>query len=162
MKKNILKIIAIVLCMAVLTVAFASCSGKKADNSSGKNEAVGNANGGENSGNAENGSQGEGQNAGEAAQGESATKANITGVLVGKWAYVNGGGFYYIFNDNGTGTYTAGDSVTDFTYSDDGSKVWIKNNDLSEAVEHVFTIDGNRMKITDTFGDTVEYIKRDN
>ena len=158
MKKNILKIIALVLCLAILTVAFASC-GKKTDGTSNNKTATENAANGDNSGNTEGGAEDSGESSGEAQSVAPPAEIKISGALLGSWSYVNGGGFSYTFYDNGTGVYTASDTSVNFTYTDDGSTVRIMHSD-NVPIEYSFTVDGNRLKLTDTFGDTVDYINR--
>ena len=81
------------------------------------------------------------------------------GSIVGSWTYVDGG-YTYTFNSNGTGSYTAGTTVMEFTYEDDGSKVSILYTGNTMPSEYAYTISGDILSIEDSFGEKVEYKKQ--
>ncbi len=79
--------------------------------------------------------------------------------IVGSWEYVNGG-YIYTFNADGTGSYSAGSTVMNFTYEDDGKAVKILYTGNTTPNEFTYTISGNTLSIEDSFGDKVEYKKK--
>ncbi|MBP5303893.1 MAG: hypothetical protein J6Z00_03300 [Clostridia bacterium] len=81
------------------------------------------------------------------------------GAIIGSWEYTSGG-YTYTFNDNGTGSYSAGGTVMEFTYEDTGSTVSILYTGNTMASEYGYTISGNTLIIEDSFGDKVEYTKK--
>ncbi|MBE6835295.1 MAG: hypothetical protein E7515_03480 [Ruminococcaceae bacterium] len=81
------------------------------------------------------------------------------GAIIGSWVY-SGGGYTYTFNKDGTGSYTAGSTVMEFTYEDDGSTVKILYKGNTVPNEFAYTIKGKTLSIEDSFGDKVEYTKK--
>ena len=78
--------------------------------------------------------------------------------IVGSWEHT--GGYVYTFNDDMTGSYTAGGNKMEFTYKDDGEKVSILYTDNTAASDYAYRIEGNKLIIKDSFGNDVEYIKK--
>ena len=78
--------------------------------------------------------------------------------IVGSWEHT--GGYVYTFNDDMTGSYTAGGTKMEFTYKDDGEKVSILYKDNTAASDYAYKIEGNKLIIKDSFGNDVEYIKK--
>ena len=77
--------------------------------------------------------------------------------LVGKWEYSS---FVYTFNKDKTGTYDSLGTEMEFTYEDDGSTVSILYNGNTSPLELKYTIEGDKLIITDSFGTDVEYTKK--
>ena len=75
--------------------------------------------------------------------------------LVGSWKYNGSTTFMYTFNADGTGSYAG----RNFTYVDDGSSVTITYDGDTASGTYSYTIEGNTLKITDSFGSIVEYSK---
>lgn len=140
MKKNLLVIIAILACMALVIGVFAACGGKRTDKPS---ETPASTQPADNSGE-------------QAADNGDEAKA---GAIVGSWEYTSGG-YVYTFNADGTGSYTAGETVMEFTYEDDGSTVKILYSSATVPNEFAYTISGNTLSIEDSFGEKVEYTKK--
>lgn len=91
-----------------------------------------------------------------AADGGSDAKA---GAIIGSWEY-DIGGYVYTFNADGTGNYTAGSTVMNFTYEDDGKTVKILYTGNTTPNEFAYTVSGNTLSIEDSFGSKVEYKKK--
>lgn len=79
--------------------------------------------------------------------------------IIGEWEYVTGG-YTYKFNEDKTGSYTAGSTVMEFTYEDDGSKVSILYTGNTMASDYEYKIEGNKLIIKDSIGNDVEYVKK--
>jgi len=77
--------------------------------------------------------------------------------IVGKWAYSS---FVYTFNEDKTGTYDVSGNVMDFTYEDDGSKISILFTGNTSPLELNYRLEDNKLIITDSFGEEVEYTKK--
>ena len=77
--------------------------------------------------------------------------------LVGKWGYSS---FVYTFNEDGTGNYDAAGTIMNFTYEDKGSSVSILYSGNTSPLELNYRIEGNKLIVTDSFGEDVEYIKK--
>ena len=84
--------------------------------------------------------------------GESKTEG-----VIGKWEYSS---YVYTFNEDKTGTYDALGTTMNFTYEDDGSKLSILYTGNTSPLELNYRLDGNKLIITDSFGEEVEYIKK--
>ena len=78
--------------------------------------------------------------------------------LIGTWEYEDGG-FSYVFNDDGTGTYVleGSDDMT-FTWGADGSTVSITYDGSTSPTNLEYSIDGDQLTIIDSFGSPVVYI----
>jgi len=70
--------------------------------------------------------------------------------LVGKWEY-EGGGYTYEFKEDGTGTYSFGETVMEFTYEDQGDKLSIlyTGNTVPTVLE--YSISGKNLNVKDSF-----------
>ena len=77
--------------------------------------------------------------------------------LIGSWDY---SGFVYKFNDDKTGSYTAGGTEMPFTYEDDGEKIKILYEGNTEASTYEYKVDGNRLTIHDSFNNEVIYYRK--
>lgn len=82
-----------------------------------------------------------------------------SGAIVGSWEYTSGG-YVYTFNADGTGNYTAGTTVMEFTYTDKGDSVEILYTGNTAPSVFKYTISGNTLSIEDSFGEKVEYTKK--
>lgn len=91
--------------------------------------------------------------------GDKGDKGGASGSIVGSWEYTNGG-YTYTFNADGTGSYTAGSTVMEFTYEDAGDKVKILYKGNTMASEYSYTVSGGTLSIEDSFGEKVEYKKK--
>ena len=75
--------------------------------------------------------------------------------IVGTWKYGSGTTFMYTFNADGTGSYAG----RNFKYTDTGSSVTITYDGDTASGTYNYTIEGNTLKITESFGSIVEYKK---
>ena len=78
--------------------------------------------------------------------------------IVGKWAYSSS--FVYTFNADKTGNYDALGTIKEFTYEDDGTTLSILFEGNTEPMELQYRIDGDKLIITDSFGEEIEYVKK--
>lgn len=86
--------------------------------------------------------------------------------LVGTWNYETGDVFgeldfdiVYVFNADGTGTYTIAGQVMEFTYETKGNTLYITYKDDTDVFESEFVLDGDTLNIKDTSG-TNNYFKK--
>lgn len=79
--------------------------------------------------------------------------------LVGQWQYENGG-YVYTFNEDGTGNYNAFGTPLNFTYTDKGTSIELKYEDVDGPSTYEYTIEGNTLTIKDDFGQDVKYIRK--
>ena len=77
--------------------------------------------------------------------------------IIGKWEYSS---YVYTFNEDKTGTYDALGTLMNFTYEDNGSKISILYTGNTSPLELDYRIEDNKLIITDSFGEEIEYIKR--
>lgn len=77
--------------------------------------------------------------------------------IVGLWAGTTDNEFYYLFNEDKTGSYTMGVDIKEFTYTDNGDSVTIIFN--GNTKEHVFkySIDGDVLSIENDYGIVEKY-----
>ena len=75
--------------------------------------------------------------------------------IVGSWKYNGSTTLMYTFNADGTGSYAG----RNFKYEDTGTSVVITYDGDTESGTYNYTIEGNTLKITDSFGSIVEYKK---
>ncbi|MBE6835450.1 MAG: hypothetical protein E7515_04275 [Ruminococcaceae bacterium] len=77
--------------------------------------------------------------------------------IVGLWAGATDNEFYYLFNDDKTGSFALGGEIKDFTYTDNGDSVTIVFNNNTK--EHIFkySIDGDVLSIENDFGAIEKY-----
>ena len=83
-------------------------------------------------------------------------KKSSGGSIVGEWTYVFGD-YVYKFDKDGKGSYTAGSTVMNFTYTDNGDSVEILYDGNTVASTYKYRIDGDKLFIEDSFGEEVEY-----
>lgn len=77
--------------------------------------------------------------------------------IVGSWSHSS---YVYKFENNKTGSYTAGGVEMKFTYEDDGKKLSILYEGNTKASDYEYKIDGNKLIIKDSFGTDVEYTRK--
>lgn len=80
--------------------------------------------------------------------------------IIGKWVYESSDDMYYTFNEDGTGSYFFIGGELKFTYEDSGEAVTIHYETATEPSVFKYTIEGDTLKIEDSFGDMVTYIKK--
>lgn len=81
-----------------------------------------------------------------------------TGSLVGQWGYYSS--YTYTFNEDGTGTYDSMGTIMNFTYEADGKELSILYTGNTSPTILGYKLDGNRLIITDSFGDDIVYVKK--
>ena len=80
--------------------------------------------------------------------------------LIGSWKYTSGSSEYiYTFNEDGTGSYSYFGTERPFTYEDNETSVTITYDGDTTGGTYEYEIEGNTLKIKDSFGSTVEYSK---
>ena len=77
--------------------------------------------------------------------------------LVGQWGYSS---YVYTFNEDKTGSYDAFGTVMNFTYEDKGDTVSILYEGNTSPLELKYRIEKDKLIITDSFGEDVEYTKK--
>lgn len=80
--------------------------------------------------------------------------------IVGQWGYEGGDDMYYTFNEDGTGSYFFLAGELKFTYEDDGKAVTLQYENSAEPNVFNYTIEGDTLKIEDSFGSVMTYIKK--
>ena len=93
---------------------------------------------------------GDGNNAGSAAAVDPAK------AIVGNWVYGSNSSYEYEFKEDGTGSYYG----RTFTYTIDGEKISILYDGDSAPFESTFSIDGNKLDIKDSRGNSTIYTKK--
>ncbi|MBR5976585.1 MAG: hypothetical protein IK046_02125 [Clostridia bacterium] len=83
-------------------------------------------------------------------------KKSSGGSIVGEWTYVFGD-YVYKFDKDGKGSYTAGSTVMNFTYTDNGDSVEILYDGNTVASTYKYRVEGDKLFIEDSFGEEVEY-----
>ena len=81
--------------------------------------------------------------------------------LVGTWAANEAEGMSYVFNEDGTGKWDAGDYAMNFTYTEKDGVIELTYDGATTAQKWEYTIDGSTltMKETDS-GTTLTYTKK--
>ncbi len=79
--------------------------------------------------------------------------------IVGDWEYTSGG-YTYSFKDNGTGSYSVGDTKMEFTYKDKGDSVEILYKGNTDASTYKYKIDGDTLTIKDSLNNDVIYKRK--
>jgi major membrane immunogen (membrane-anchored lipoprotein) len=77
--------------------------------------------------------------------------------IIGSWDY---SGFVYVFNEDMTGSYTAGGTEMKFTYEDDGEKVTITYEGNTKGSTYEYKVEDDKLIIKDSFDNEVEYYKK--
>ena len=90
----------------------------------------------------------------------SGEKKDAEPTLVGKWVYEDSDDMYYTFNEDGTGSYFFIGGEMKFTYEDDGEAVTLNYETATEPSVYKYALEGNKLLIEDSFGETVTYIKK--
>ena len=80
-------------------------------------------------------------------------------LLVGEWTYELGG-YTYNFKADGSGTYSVGESVMEFTYEVDDDTLAITYKDVDAPLVLEYSLDGNTLNIKDSFGSDTIYVKK--
>ncbi len=80
--------------------------------------------------------------------------------LVGQWNAEGIDDCYYLFEADGTGVYKYGTYEGKFTYEDDGAKVTLTYENATEPNVFAYTIEGKKLKIEDSFGSIVVYVRK--
>ena len=80
--------------------------------------------------------------------------------LVGTWQYKDSDSFVYTFKADGTGTYTVGDTVMNFTYETDGNNISIKYEGFDSSFDTEYSIDDDVLNIKDSLGDDTLYVRK--
>ena len=86
-------------------------------------------------------------------------KSNVP-AIVGTWEYEDSSEMYYTFNEDGTGAYFFIGDEMKFTYEDDGKALTIQYENATGPNVFEYKIDGKKLLIEDSFGETVTYIKK--
>ena len=77
--------------------------------------------------------------------------------LIGEWDY---SGFVFKFNEDKTGSYTAGDTEMPFTYEDDGESVKILFEGNTTPSTYKYRIEKDKLYFTDSFDKEIIYTKK--
>ena len=80
--------------------------------------------------------------------------------IVGKWEYESMSSIYYVFKDDGTGSYTFGGGTKKFTYKIDGDKLSILYDGDTSSFDTTFEIKDNKLNVKDSFGSDTIYKKK--
>lgn len=80
--------------------------------------------------------------------------------IVGKWEYESMSSIYYVFKEDGTGSYTFGGATKKFTYKIDGDKLSILYDGDTDSFDTTYKIDGNKLIIKDSFNEDVTYTRK--
>jgi flagellar basal body-associated protein FliL len=83
--------------------------------------------------------------------------------VLGQWASADNDAFVYTFNPDGTGTYTYGQKTDPFTYTDDSTEevITITFKKGTDPSIYSYSADEKSLNLTDSFGDTTRYFKKD-
>ena len=87
--------------------------------------------------------------------GKSKEEKSSGNSIVGTWTYQSGG-YTYVFNEDGTGSYVG----KDFTYKTEGNKISITYNGSTAAFESEYSINGDTLNIKDSFGNDTIYKRK--
>ncbi len=80
--------------------------------------------------------------------------------IVGKWVYETTDSIYYIFKEDGTGSYTFAGASKKFTYTIDGDKLSILYDGDTNSFDTTFEIKDNKLNVKDSFGSDTIYKKK--
>ena len=77
--------------------------------------------------------------------------------IIGLWAGATDDEFYYLFNEDKTGSYTMGVDIQDFTYTlKDDTVIIVFNGNTKEHI-YKYSIDGDVLSIENDFGIVEKY-----
>ena len=96
------------------------------------------------------------------AEGQTAAASDpLIQALTGSWS-TSDGRYTYTFNADSTGKYEifSGSTVMDFTYSATAEELSILYTDRPEPLVLPYTIEGDTLNVTDSFGAVVAYTKQ--
>ena len=79
--------------------------------------------------------------------------------LVGEWKNENGLNSY-LFNADGTGTYTVGETVLPFTYEATDTELVILFEGNSTSTTGTYEVDGDKLNIRDAYGTDNVFVKK--
>lgn len=85
--------------------------------------------------------------------------SNSKNSIVGSWKHESSD-YTYTFNKDKTGNYDAVGTIMKFTYEDRGNKLVILYNGNTSPFELDYSIDGDKLTITDSFGTPVIYYRK--
>ena len=92
---------------------------------------------------------------------DSTADSGSKSALVGTWGANEAEGMSYVFNEDGTGKWDAGDYAMEFTYVDKGSSVELSYKDANTAQTWEYTIKGNTLSMKESdSGVTLTYTKK--
>ena len=80
--------------------------------------------------------------------------------IVGKWEYESMSSIYYVFKEDGTGSYTFGGATKKFTYKIDGNKISILYDGDTNSFDTTFEINDKDLNVKDSFGNDTIYKKK--
>ena len=132
MKRKFIRTIATTICILMLVLCFAACSGKDTNTSSTE-------------------------------VNSNTTLANeeTKSPLIGTWAANEAEGMSYVFNEDGTGKWDAGDYALDFEFVDKGNSVEITYKGATDAQTWEYTISDSTLSMKDAdSGTTLTYTKK--
>lgn len=134
MKRTIIGAIALTLCAIITVFCFTACGGSN-----------------------ESGSKAEDTTAATEAKTEATTEAPKS-PIIGTWENPEENSVF-TFNPDGTATYSMAENSLKFTYEDKGSVIVLKN--ASVGTQNVkYSIEGNKITMTDESNVTVEFTKK--
>ncbi len=130
MTRKIIGAIALILCAMITVFCFTACGGGN----------------------------GSGAKADDTTAATEATTEEPKSSLIGTWEKSEDNSVF-TFNPDGTGTYSMGDNSLKFTFEDKGSEMVMKIDTV--GTQNVkYSIEGNKLTMTDEAGVTVEYTKK--
>ena len=132
MKRNLICTIALTICILMLVLCFTACGSKDTKTpSNGKKTDT------------------------------TAANEETKSLLIGTWAANESEGMSYIFNEDGTGKWDAGDYALDFNYVDKGNSIEITYKGSTDAQTWEYTISDDTLSMKDTdSGVTLTYTKK--
>ncbi len=89
----------------------------------------------------------------------SKSQASADKELVGSWEYESGG-FTYIFNADGTGTYDVAGQKMKFTYEADGSTLSILYDGNTAPMKLEYELSGDTLNVKDSTGSDTIYKRK--
>ncbi len=88
-----------------------------------------------------------------------ATTEAAKSVLIGTWDSVEAPGTYYTFNEDGTGVIGGEGYTIKMNYVDKGASVELTSEGNTSALVWNYTIEGDKLSMTDADGATLTYTK---
>ena len=83
--------------------------------------------------------------------------------VLGEWVSADNDAYIYTFNADGTGSYTYGQKVSKFTYTDDPKEeiVTLTFKKGTDPSIYGYSVDEKSVILTDGFGDVNKYFKKE-